>query len=332
MRLRLNSALALAVLVIVLLATLPLYVNEFVVRMLVLVWIYSLLTIGQNLITGYTGMLSMGQAAYYGIGAYTSALLTLHLGMPWPLALILSGTVACVFGIVLGFPCVRLSSDYLTLMTIGFNVIASLVFLNWMDVTQGPMGLSGLPSPSIGPVTFRTVDGYYYLYLIILGIVYLFIKGLIRSKHGRALIAIRDNELSAASVGINVSVYKLLSFGLASFLAGISGSMLAHFIKFVGPSTFKVDESILHMQMAILGGLGSLPGSVVGAAILTIVPQVLQVVYEYRMLINGVVMVGLMIWRPQGLLGGRAAGRIISEKFKDLFGKATGAIGRSRLG
>jgi branched-chain amino acid transport system permease protein len=281
--------------------------NEYVFRVVIAIVIDIPLALAQNLITGFVGMLTLGQAAFYGIGAYTSALLVMRLGLPWPLALLAAGGVACIFGVLVGFPCLRVGSDYLTLMTIGFGEIFKIVALNWMDLTRGPMGLPGVPAPQIGPFVFNTSVRYYYLYLFIAALCYLCMHRLTGSHIGRALIAIREDETAAAAMGVNLSYYKLLTFAFGTFWAGISGSMLAHFLNFVGPMTFTLDESLLHMQMAILGGLGSLPGSILGAAILVSLPQVFQDLYRYRMLINGGLMVGLMIWRPQGILGVSAA-------------------------
>jgi branched-chain amino acid transport system permease protein len=281
--------------------------NDYVFRIIISVIIDIPLALSQNLITGFGGMLTLGQAAFYGIGAYTSALVVMKLGLPWPVALLAAGLVACMFGILLGFPCLRVGSDYLTLMTIGFGEIFHIVALNWMALTRGPMGLPGVPPPQVGSFVFNTPERVYFLYLAIALLCYLFMHRLTQSHVGRALISIREDETAAASMGINVAYYKVLAFAFGSLWAGISGSMLAHFLKFVGPMTFTINESLLHMQMAILGGLGSLPGSVLGAAILVSLPQIFQPLYEYRMLLNGMLMVILMAWRPQGIMGKSAA-------------------------
>jgi branched-chain amino acid transport system permease protein len=277
--------------------------NDYVLRIIIAVIIDIPLALSQNLITGFTGLLTLGQAAFYGIGAYTSAILVMKLGVPWIVALAAAGLLACVFGVLLGLPCLRVGSDYLTLMTIGFGQIFHIVALNWMTLTRGPMGLPGVPAPRIGPITFASSQSKYYLYLLIAGACYLFMHRLTRSHIGRVLIAIREDEIAASAAGINTSRYKLLVFAFGTLWAGISGSMLAHFLSFVGPTTFTLNESLFHMQMAILGGLGSLPGSVLGAAILVSLPQIFQPLYEYRMLLNGILMVILMGWRPQGIMG-----------------------------
>lgn len=289
--------------------------SDYVLRIAIWVIIDIPLVLSQNLITGFTGLLTLGQAAFYGIGAYTSALLVMRLGVPWPIALVASGLVACVFGILLSIPCLRVGSDYLTLVTISFGEVFYIVALNWMQLTRGPMGIPGVPSPQIGPIVFSDPRAIYFLYLFITSLCYLFMHRLTHSHIGRALIAIRDNETAAAAMGVNVRNYKILAFAFGTMWAGISGSMLAHFLNFVGPQTFTLSESILHMQMAILGGLGSLPGSILGALILISLPQLFQPIYQYQLLLNGLLMIILLTWRPQGILGKSAVGKTVRKNF-----------------
>jgi branched-chain amino acid transport system permease protein len=298
--------------------------NQYVFRIVIAIIIDIPLALSQNLITGYTGMLTLGQAAFYGIGAYTSVLLVMRLGVPWPVALLAAGVLACIFGILLGIPCLRVGSDYLTLMTIGFGVIFQVVAMHWMSLTRGTMGIPGVPPPQIGSFVFDTNTKVYYLYLSLTVLCYLCMYRLTKSYIGRAFGAIRDDETAAATMGVNVAYYKVLAFAFGTFWAGISGCMLAHFLAFVGPMTFTLDESILHMQMAILGGLGSLPGSILGAAILVSVPQIFQSLYRYRMLLSGILMVVLMIWRPQGILGVSAAASATQGRFKRWFARLSG--------
>jgi branched-chain amino acid transport system permease protein len=289
--------------------------SNYILRVIILVIIDIPLALSQNLITGFTGMLTLGQAAFYGIGAYTSALLVMRLGVPWPIALLASGLVACVFGILLSIPCLRVGVDYLTLMTISFGEIFSIVAINWTQLTRGPMGIPGVPPPQIGPIVFSDPRAIYFLYLCITSLCYLFMHRLTHSHIGRALIAIRDNATAAAAMGINVRNYKMLAFAFGTMWAGISGSMLAHFLSFVGPQTFTLDESFFHMQMAILGGLGSLPGSILGALILVSLPQIFQPIYQYQVGIYGLLMIILLTWRPEGLLGKSAVAKAVRKNF-----------------
>jgi branched-chain amino acid transport system permease protein len=297
----------------ILVLTLPLFVKSaYVLHMVIAIIIYIPLALSQNLITGFTGMLTMGQAAFYGLGAYTSALLVMRLGVPWPLAFLAAGVLASISGIVLGFPCLRVGSDYLTLMTIGFGAIFSAVATNWVEVTRGSMGIPGVPPPSIGSFVFNTPVSIYYLYLLVAMACYFFMHRLTRSHIGRALIAIREDEIAASTMGINLAYYKVMAFAFGALWAGFAGSMLAHFLNFVGPQSFTLDESLLHVQIAILGGFGSLPGSVIAAAIMVSLPQIFQDIYQYRMLLNGVLLLMLMAWRPQGLMGTSAMGSSVS--------------------
>jgi len=294
---------------ILLLALPQLVTQAYVLHMIVMILIYIPLAMAQNLITGFTGMLTMGNAAFYGLGAYTSALLVMNFDVPWPLAFLAAGLVAAFFGVVVGFPCLRVGSDYLTLMTIGFGAIFLAVATNWVEVTRGSMGIPGVPAPSIGPFIVNTLPRYYYVYLLVAAACYFFMYRLTHSRIGRAFIAIREDEIAASTMGINLAYYKVLAFVLGALWAGFAGSMLAHFLNFVGPQSFTLDESLLHVQIAILGGFGSLAGSVIGAAIMVSLPQIFQDIYQYRVLLNGLLLLALMAWRPQGIMGTSAMGK-----------------------
>lgn len=203
----------------------------------------------------------------------------------------------------MGVLCRKTSFDYLTLITIGFNEICRLVFLNWIPVTNGAMGLRRIPSPSLFGFEIDTNVKYFYFALVMLVICYIAIKRLTQSKIGRAFCAIRDDDIAAAYSGINVPRYKTLNFAIASFFTGIAGSLLVHYTCYASPFNYTLDESIYQLQMAILGGLGSLPGSILGTAILVIAPEISRTFYQYRLVFIGVLMVLMMIWAPNGILG-----------------------------
>jgi branched-chain amino acid transport system permease protein len=209
-------------------------------------------------------------------------------------------------------------------MTIGFGAIFLAVATNWVEVTRGSMGIPGVPPPSIGPFVFNTLPRYYYLYLLIAVACYFFMYRLTRSRLGRAFIAIREDEIAASTMGINLAYYKVLAFVLGAMWAGFAGSMLAHFLNFVGPQSFTLDESLLHVQIAILGGFGSLAGSVIGAAIMVSLPQIFQDIYQYRVLLNGLMLLALMAWRPQGIMGTSAMGKGAGFGFLKKFTRRTG--------
>jgi len=305
---------------LIVLALLPAIVqSDYVRRIIAMIFIYAILAMSLNLIAGINGQLSLGHAAFYGIGAYTSALLSLQFQWPFLATFLVATAAAALFGFLLGVPCLRLSGDYLCIVTIGFAEILRLIFQNWVGLTRGPMGLPGIPRISFFSFKLTTDLQYDYFFLIIMVLTFICMERLINSQIGRAFIAIRDDEVAAGAMGVNLTVYKVLAFVIGSTFAGMAGSMMAHYSSFIGPMNFTVDESLLVLQMVILGGLGSNVGAVVGAAILVIAPELLRVVSEYRMLINGLLMICLMIWRPQGLLGTSATGKAVKARWLGVF-------------
>jgi branched-chain amino acid transport system permease protein len=301
-----NTALKAIILIafFILVIALPFIIkNEYAIRVVNMCMIYSIVALSINLIVGFSGQLDFGRAAFVGLGSYSSALFMMRLGFPFLLALLASGLFCAVIGFILGSLCRKSTFDYLTLITIGFNVILQQVFLNWQDLTGGAMGIRKVPSPNIFGLEFKTNTSYFYLVLFFLVISFIFIKFIIKSKWGRAFEAIRDDSIAASYSGIKVADYKVYAFTIGSFFTGIAGSLLVHYTNYANPFIYTLDESVYQLQMAILGGLGSLSGSVVGATILMILPEISRSFYEYRLLFVGVLMVILMIWAPNGLLG-----------------------------
>lgn len=273
--------------------------------------IYVPLAIGANVITGYCGMVSMGQAAFFGIGAYTSALLTMRLGVPWPVAFVAAGLMAGAAGAVLALPCLRVRSDFLSLITIAFNQLFLVVANAWLSLTRGPMGLPQVPRMEILGWTART-EGQIFTVVATVAILCAWATTrLAASPVGRSWEMIRDDEVAARALGVNVVRGKLAAFTVGCTLAGLAGSLLAHSLRLVVPDAFLLDESLLIMQMAILGGLASVPGSVLGAFLMVGLPEALRSsdpwLLTYRPGIFGALLVAAMIWRPQGLLGARRA-------------------------
>lgn len=285
----------------------PLIVQSgLIIRIAVLFMIYSLLSLGNMVITGYCGMLNVGHAAFYGVGAYVSALLSLHFGLPFLVCFIAAGVVAAVFGYLISIPCLRVQVDFLSLITLAFAQIFISVVTNWTSLTRGARGLPGIPSASILGFQFDTQERFYYLMFIIVVVVYVILRNLMASPIGRAMQALRDDEISARAVGINVNNYKILAFVIGSFIAGFAGSLMAHYLTFIGPTGFTLDISLIIMQMCILGGLGSLPGAVIGALFFTVMPEVIRPLAVYRLGMGGLIMVMVMLIRPQGILGSKA--------------------------
>jgi len=307
---------------------LPLFVtNIYVIRIMVVTGIYIILTLSLNLVTGYAGQFCLGWAAFYGIGAYTSALLVLKLGWSFWLALPMGGIVAALFGVLLGIPTMRLRDIYLAITTLGFGEIIRLILLNWNDLTRGAMGLPGIPAPSLFGISLDNNYFYYYFMVFLVLSTIGAMSRIIDSRLGRALIAIREDELAAKSMGIDTTRYKVIAFAIGAFFAGIAGSFYAHYTSFIDPATFSFSESIVVLSMVVLGGMGSIIGSIFGAVVLTLLPEILRDVAEYRMIIFGLIMMVVMLVRPQGIFG---EGRDISKKrprLKKKVGDASGIVG-----
>ena len=228
----------------------------------------------------------------------------MQLGWPFLLAFAGGTLAAGLFGFLSGIILLaRITGDYLMIVTMGVSEILRLVFINWVSLTRGPMGIPQVPSAKLFSFTFRTNTHYYFLFLAVLALTALIVSRLVRTKFGRALVAVREDEVAAKAMGINATFHKVVAFGTSTLFAGMGGSLLAHYTHFVGPMQFSLDEGLLLFQMIIIGGLGSISGSILGAAILVLLPELLRPIYQYRMLFNGALMILMMIWKPQGLLG-----------------------------
>ncbi|MBF0573523.1 MAG: branched-chain amino acid ABC transporter permease [Desulfamplus sp.] len=265
--------------------------------------LYAILCMGLNLILGYTGLLSLGHAAFYGLGGYTTAILITRYDFGFLPCLILSGIIALLFGILLGLPTRKVRGDYFCLLTIAFGEIFRLVAQAWIDFTNGAMGIVGIPIPQIFGWSIRTETDFYYLGLILLTFTFITLSLLVNSKFGRAFIAIREDELAASVMGINTAVYKIIVFGIGCFYAGLAGSYLAVYQTTITPSNFRLEESCLMIIMVIVGGMGSLLAPIAGVVVMTIATEYFRDIAEYRMLIIGVIMVTVLLFRPQGIFG-----------------------------
>jgi branched-chain amino acid transport system permease protein len=283
---------------------------EYFLHILVITGIYIILTLSLNLVVGYTGLASLGHAAFSCVGAYTSALLALNYGVsPW-IGLIIGACVAAVLGVVIGAPSLRLKGDYLAIATFGLGVIVYSVAKNWVSVTRGPMGLPGIPGFSLFGYQISAVWTYLILVAVFVLLTFFVIRRIVNSPFGRILRAIREDETAALAVGKDVNKYKIIVFAIGAFFAGIAGSLYAHYITFIDPSSFTVMESITILLMVVFGGMGSLSGSFIGAAVLVILPELLRFVgmpssiaAPLRQMIYGLLLVILMLKRPQGIVG-----------------------------
>jgi len=283
---------------------------EYFLHICIIAGIYYILTLSLNLVVGYTGLPSIGHAAFYCMGAYTSALLALRFGIsPW-IGLPAGAIMAGFLGLIIGLPTLRLKGDFLAIATFGLGVIIYQIALNWVSFTRGPMGLPGIPGYSIFGWELDALWAYLILVIALSVITYLVIKRVVKSPFGRVLRAVRDDETAAKALGKNTVNYKLLAFIIGAFFAGIAGNLYAHYITFIDPSSFTVMESVAILLMVILGGMASLKGSLVGAVVLVFVPEILRfmglpssIAAQVRQMSYGLILVGLMLLRPQGLFG-----------------------------
>jgi branched-chain amino acid transport system permease protein len=292
--------------------TLQRVLNPYVFRVVMLCGINIVLAVSLNLVNGFTGQFSIGHAGFMAVGAYTSAIFSLHAGRPWvasmlaagvpaPVAqgvallpaLIAGGMLAALAGYLVGLPSLRLRGDYLAIVTLGFGEIIRVLIQN-LDITGRALGLSGIP----GWVNF------FWVYLFVLAVIVLSIN-LANSTHGRALFAIRDDEVAAEALGVNTTGYKVLAFVISAFFAGVAGGLSVHLLSVASPESFTFLRSIEVIAMVVLGGLGSVSGAVMAAIVLTILPEALRTAGALRMVIYSLMLIVLMITRPQGLLGSR---------------------------
>jgi branched-chain amino acid transport system permease protein len=290
--------------------TLPSLLNPYTLQIVILCGVNIILAVSLNLINGFTGQFSIGHAGFMAVGAYTSAMISIHLGVPWVaamvrlglpvpvaqgaallVALLGGGAASAIAGYLVGLPSLRLRGDYLAIVTLGFGEIIRVVITN-VDALGAARGLADIPHWSS-------------LFWVGLGVVCVILVSLNigRSTHGRALFAIRDDEVAAEALGVDTTRYKVLAFVLGSFFAGIAGGLFAHDQTYLNPSTFQFIKSIEVIAMVVLGGLGSVTGSVVAAVILTVLPEVLRPIRDLRMVIYSLMLIVLMIVRPQGLFG-----------------------------
>jgi branched-chain amino acid transport system permease protein len=277
--------------------------SEYVLNTAVLAGIYVILAASLNITNGYTGLFSFGHAAFYGIGAYTAAILATRLGWGFALTLPAAAVVAALFGAALALITLRLSGIFLALVTIGFQEITFLVTLNWIALTRGPMGIPGVPPPALGGYELRGNTGYYYLILALDVLTLFVVARVVTSRVGRAFVAIREDELAAQASGLPTFRLKVLAFVIATFFAGLAGAFFAHHARFVSADSFRLDETFVILTMLIVGGLGSFLGPIVGAVALVILPEVSRVLAEYRGVVYGLVLIAVILFRPEGVAG-----------------------------
>ncbi|QFI56307.1 high-affinity branched-chain amino acid ABC transporter permease LivM [Aeromonas simiae] len=303
----------------------PFFASRGAVDLATLTFIYIMLGLGLNVVVGLAGLLDLGYVGFYAVGAYSYALLNTYFGLSFWECLPIAGLMAATFGFLLGFPVLRLRGDYLAIVTLGFGEIIRILLNNLTSLTGGPNGISGIPKPSLGGLEFnRTVkDGgigtfheffgiaynanhkviFLYLMALVLVIVTLIvINRLLRMPLGRAWEALREDEIACKSLGLNPTIIKLTAFTIGAAFAGFAGSFFAARQGFISPESFVFIESAIVLAIVVLGGMGSQIGVVLAAVVMTVLPELAREFNEYRMLMFGLLMVFMMIWRPQGLL------------------------------
>ncbi len=281
----------------------PFTINNYYIDILTITGIYTILALGLNIVVGLAGLLDLGYVAFYAIGAYSYGILNTEFGVPfWP-ALMIGAILSAFAGMLLGMITLRLRGDYLAIVTLGFLMIVHLILNNWDSLTRGPNGILGIKAPSIGRFVFSEPIHFYYLILALSIFAIFVINRINNSRIGRAWIAIREDEIAASAMGINITTMKILAFTLGASWAGIAGVFFAGRYAFISPESFTFLETVLVLSMVVMGGMGSIPGVIIGAALLIILPEVFRGLQDFRMLAFGGAMVLMMLFRPQGLIG-----------------------------
>lgn len=303
-----GSGLAIPVAICIVAALPFLFTSSYWLSVLTLCGLNVVLALGLNLILGYAGQLNLGYSAFYGIGAYVATLLIKLAGFEYWLALLCGGLAAGIAGVGLAMFAVRLKGHYLGIASLGFALVTYEILMNWVSLTQGPLGIYGvLPPPPIDipglvRITFVGSRPFFYLVSAVALVVYLLLNNLVRSPVGDNLRAIREDEVSAASLGINTAAWKIFAFGIGSMIAGIAGCLYASFVGTLVPDAFFVTESFTMLAMVIVGGLASMPGAVAGAIVLTILPEALRGIGDLRLVIYGLAMTLVVLFMPGGLV------------------------------
>ncbi|MFC5302285.1 high-affinity branched-chain amino acid ABC transporter permease LivM [Azospira restricta] len=308
--------------------TLPLFFadNRYVVDTLTTLLIYVMLGWGLNVVVGLAGLLDLGCVAFYAVGAYTYALLATQFGWSFWEALPVAGATAATFGMLLGWPILRLRGDYLAIVTLGFGEIIRLILVNWTELSGGPNGIASIPRPSFFGLPFKADGGdeatfagffgldfspmhriifLYYLILVLALLTNLFVSRLRKLPVGRAWEALREDEIACQALGINVTNVKLSAFAIGAMLGGFAGVFFAARQGFISPESFVFTESAIILAIVVLGGMGSQMGVVLAASVLVLLPEFGRQFAEYRMLVFGLAMILIMVWRPGGLLAAR---------------------------
>ncbi len=290
------------------LVLLPLFLNDYYLDIMTLTCMYIVLALGLNIVVGQAGLLNLGYVAFYAVGAYTYGIFSTSYGLPfWP-GLAAGALAASLFALIVGAATLRLRGDYFAIVTLGLGEITRIVLNNWDSMTGGPNGIPRIGRPVLVGYVLNTTPDFYYLILAIAVATVFVMHRLMNSRIGRAWLAVREDETAAEAMGINTFRLKLLAFVIGSFWAGLTGVFFAAKMAFVSPESFTFFDSVLILCMVVLGGMGSIPGIILGAFLLITLPEAFRDFQDYRMLAFGMALVLMMIFRPQGLLGAPGTG------------------------
>lgn len=278
--------------------------NTYYLQILTFIGINTLLALGLNMLMGYAGQVSLGHAAFYGIGSYTTAILSATYGMsPW-ISLLCAIGVAVIIAFVVGLPTLRLSGYYLGMGTLGFGMIVNIIFREWSSITGGSSGFVGIPMLEAGNFVFMSGQSYFFLVWSVVLIAILLCRRIIGSRMGRALRSIHDGEKASLAVGVNTHFLKLQIFMFSAALGAVAGFLYAHFVLFISPESFGFMVSVKMVTMVVIGGMASVWGALLGASLLTLLPEILHEFAEYEMIVFGLILMVVMIFMPQGLTRG----------------------------
>ncbi|MGA2079761.1 MAG: branched-chain amino acid ABC transporter permease [Holophaga sp.] len=306
--------------------------NPYLLRVATMMAIYVVLASSLNLIIGFTGMYSLGHGAFYGIGAYVSAILAVTLGWSFWLTMPLAGLGTALVGAFLGLATLRLRQTFLVFGTLAFGEIVRIVIMNWPSLTRGPMGIPGIPAPTVMGAELASPRQWYYLILAFTALMVFVIQRLYHSRVGRAWVAIREDEVAAASMGVAVFGYKVLAFTIACLIAGLAGAFYAPFVSFISADQFGMGESFLILTMVALGGTGSIIGPIIGAAILMLIPEAFRFLAEFRGVLYGAILIVVIVIKPEGLAGVKGLFTSATPRFPWLGRETDAAAGGGKAG
>lgn len=275
--------------------------DEYTAQILTFAAINVIIALSLNLISGFTGQLALGHAGFMAIGAYSTAVLIMRLNIPMFPAILIGGLVTAAFGLVIGFPTLRCKGDYLAIVTLGFGEIIRVIMINTENITGGAAGLKGIPSFS-EDINLSPIISFVWVYLFMIGAIVL-ISNLINSSHGRAIVSIREDEIAANAMGINVFYYKMFAFTISAFIAGIGGGLYALLFGYLNPTMFNFMKSCDFLIIVVLGGMGSIVGTVATGFILTYLQEFLRILQDYRLVIYPLILIFIMLFKPDGLIG-----------------------------